>query len=144
MNQDIFSYTIGNQQIWADPFEVDLGLREILHADPETIRAKATSADPEAPQVMRAFLAALRQVFHLPPVNQQTGQGVTSNKVIGIWNEWVDYCLKKNGIPESAPTSPPLESAPSITNPSPSGSGSGFGFTPTELSGSKPQPSAAG
>ena len=128
-DREIFGYSDGEKQRFADPFLLIRKLKNNNLGPIETLESLALDGqEPEAGQ----FFGLLREVFGLKPFDEETGSGLTeleTHDVFRQFTEWTER-LKKNTAPgqnspeptESEP-SPSLESPSQATNePLPSGS----------------------
>lgn len=122
------------QTVHADPFELDLALREALQDDPANVQRQTASADLAISiPAKRKLIAGIRKAFRLAPFDPATGKGATGEHCKAIWAQWAEYRAKKNGTGESAQTSmPPASAEPPRGTPSPPEIASRFGFTSPE------------
>ncbi len=122
-------YESGQGPRWADPaaaydlMQLHTGgqLKEVIEQSKARVPIDSDQTDAEGnPIVLRevphyeasvpakqALLAAVAKTFDLKPFDPQTGEGLTQDDVLALWNGYVSYCKaikkKRSDSPSAAP-----------------------------------------
>ena len=104
----IFSFTVGDEKLFADPFAVERTLALYLGGDPKAAGEAIESPIPEiACQAMQRLKAASCAAFDLKPFDKSTGEGTDEGTVLRVFNEFIEWREKKNQTTENSSTLPP-------------------------------------
>ncbi len=122
MRTDIFPYRDAQgKQLWADPLAVERRLRTLLQADPRHVFADLLSDDPgrALPAGGRLAMAACHAFELGPPLDPETGEGVTEAVWIGCLREWVGWMEKNvfggSSLPTASTPSPSIPLSPAAS-----------------------------
>lgn len=94
-----FSYFDGAKTVYADPLAIHRQLLIKTRGKPNELANKVYAVKPDATDVQKLqesweaaeqLSALVRDVFHMQPFNQQTGQGARDEH---CWAVWETYCL---------------------------------------------------
>ena len=118
----IFEYSDGMANVFGDPLEIDLKLREALDyrwAEVcENAQPKEANGQPRAEPVIleahKKLVNAAFRAFQLVPFDRMTGKGCTAAMAMRVYNEFIDFRdgLKKKQSESSDSTQPSLERPP--------------------------------
>lgn len=112
----IFRYHNGTRMVWADPLTVQRRLDAAL-GDPDVVFKDVNDNDPLVWRpALECLIAAVREVFVMPGIDPETGQGATEEDCRTALNSLQDFLAKKK--PSAAGS--PILSAPTESCPSPS------------------------
>jgi hypothetical protein len=115
----VFSYHDGTANVFADPLEIDLRLKEALGGDPGPVyRDYNSEVQAQRDGATLKLIAAVRVAFDMP-FDKATGKGASGTQCCkALWAFW--EWLEKNGQPaaSSQTGSRPSDASP-MASPSP-------------------------
>src|SRR5215471_6066216 len=105
---------------FADPLAVLRKIRTLLGGDGSAVLAAYQGSDPlKALDAAERFHAAIAYAFGVTPFDPGTGQGLTEDKLIALWNDFQDWLKKKQSSSETSPTSSPPMAGSTAERPLP-------------------------
>lgn len=102
----------GARQVYADPLEVRRRLIQVSHG--EFDQALTDAAEPEKPDAatllvqtnaQEKLVSYARQVFELPPISREKGEGYTEAVVLNVLYQFLEWLEKNVSSGATTPTS---------------------------------------
>jgi hypothetical protein len=108
----IYKYHNGEKEVYADPFEIDWRMQDSLKMTPDidTIDKRLSpEVDPDTGEFTKQQIQLLNDAYHfyiphitkvfgLKKFDSETGEGMTGQEIIELWNKYLEwrYEVKKN------------------------------------------------
>jgi hypothetical protein len=105
VNKKIFRYWNGAKDLCGDPEEILASLCEHCEYSLGHLltQVKSENQAVSLPATNR-LVHASRKAFAMEPYNAMNGAGASREDVLGVLNQFLDFCEKKNASTEVSPT----------------------------------------